>query len=180
MDKNQQLRELNKRLNAKFKSRALLYGQGNLDAQIMLVSEFPDAEEIQKEKHFAGSSGKIFNSLIKNSGLNKRHLYITHAVKASQEKGELPSPKEIKQFSNFLREEIKIMEPKLIIALGGIALRGLSVKLPLFNIRGRVIRFGTNTLFATHHPTALSQNPALSLELEKDFRQLSEVIKSLA
>ncbi len=181
MDKNQLLKDLNKRINAKFKSRTLLFGRGNLNAPIMLVSEYPHPDDIKKDKPLAHTEhGKIFDPLLKNLGLSRRNLYITNAVKATQENQETPNPKEIKQFSQFLREEIKIMEPKLIVALGSIALRGLSVKLPLFNIRGRLIRFGPNSLFATHHPSTVIQNPSLRLELEKDFKQLIEVIKSLA
>ncbi|MBI2676598.1 MAG: uracil-DNA glycosylase [Candidatus Yanofskybacteria bacterium] len=180
MDKNQQLTELNKRISAKFKSRTLLFGKGNFGSQIMLVSEYPNEEEIKKEKHLAGNHGKIVDLLLKNLNLTRRNLYITHAVKASQDNNELPHPKEIKQFSQFLREEIKILEPKLIIALGGVALRGLNVKLPLFNIRGKLIRFGTNSLFATHHPSTTTKDPLLQMEMEKDFKQLVEVIKNLA
>ena len=178
MDKNQQLKELDKRLRAKFKPKKILSGKGSLDAPIMLVSEFPNSEEVFKDKPLLGISGRILNKLLKDSGIAKENIYVTHAVKAPKDKNELPQPKEIKQFSHFLREEIKIIEPKLIIALGSTALRGLNVKLPLLNIRGRLIRFGTNTLFSTHHPSAVTSNPTLMPELEKDFKQLAEAIKN--
>ena len=182
MDKNQLLKDLNKRIAVKFKAKNLLFGKGNLNAPIMLVSEYPTPEDLNKDKPLAhGEHGKIFDQLLKNLGLTRRNIYMTNAVKAARENPtELPSPKEIKQFSQFLREEIKIMEPKLIVALGSIALRGLSVKLPLFNIRGRLIRFGPNSLFATHHPASATKDSLLRMELEKDFKQLVEVIKKLA
>src|SRR3989338_3592648 len=182
MDKNQLLKDLNKRITAKFKAKNLLFGKGNLNAPIMLDSEYPTPEDLNKDKPLAhGEHGKIFDQLLKNLSLTRRNIYLTNAVKAARENPtELPSPKEIKQFSQFLREEIKIMEPKLIVALGSIALRGLSVKLPLFNIRGRLIRFGPNSLFATHHPASATKDSFLRMELEKDFKQLVEVIKNLA
>lgn len=180
MDKNQQLKELDKKLRAKFKPKKLLSGKGNLNAPVMLVSEFPNAEEVNKDKPLLGAPGKILNRLLKDFGISKKHLYVTHAVKVSKTSHELPHPKEIKQFSHFLREEIKIIEPKLIIALGSTALRGLNVKLPLLNIRGRLIRFGTNTLFSTHHPSTVAANPTLLPEIEKDFKQLADHIKNLA
>jgi DNA polymerase len=180
MDKNQQLKELDKRLHAKFKPQKLLSGRGHFDAPVMLVSEFPNAEEVAKEKHFLGAHGKILNKLLKELGISKKSIYFTHAVKASKTRNELPNPKEVKQFSHFLREEIKIIEPKLIVALGNTALRGLNVKLPLLNIRGRLIRFGTNSLFATHHPSTVATNPTILPELEKDFKQLAEAINILA
>lgn len=178
MDKNQQLKELDKRLRAKFKPQKLLSGKGHFDAPIMLVNEYPNPDEVAKDKPLLGTPGKILNKLLKDMGILKKNIYITHAVKTPKEKNELPQPKEIKQFSHFLREEIKIIEPKLIIALGSTALRGLNVKLPLLNIRGRLIRFGTNTLFSTHHPSSVTSNPTLLLELEKDFKQLAEAIKN--
>ncbi|MDO8495168.1 MAG: uracil-DNA glycosylase [bacterium] len=180
MDKNQQLKELAKRLNAKFKPQKLLSGKGHFNAPIMLVSEFPNAEEVAKDKPFLGAHGKILNKLLKELNIPKKNIYFTHAVKVSKNRNELPHPKEIKQFSHFLREEIKIIEPKLIVALGNTALRGLNVKLPLLNIRGRLIRFGTNSLFTTHHPSTVSTNPTLLPEIEKDFKQLAEAIKNLA
>lgn len=180
MDKNQQLKDLKKRLRAKFKSQKLLDGKGYLNAAIMLVNEYPNEEEVTKDKPLLGQSGKILNTLLKELGLTRRQIYITHAVKAPKNKNEVLHPKEIKQFSHFLREEIKIIEPKLIVALGSTALRGLNVKLPLLNIRGRLLRFGTNSLFSTHHPSAVVDNPGLLPELQRDFRQLGEAIKNLA
>ncbi len=180
MDKNQQWQSLNKRLSAKFRAKTLLFGKGSLNSAVMLVSEYPNSEEAKKNRPLDGLHGKLIDKFLKNIGITRRNIYITNAVKAVQAKNELPDPKEIKQFSQFLREEIKIIEPKIIIALGGISLRGLSVKLPLFNIRGRVIRFGTNSLFATHHPSETAKNPKLLGEIEKDFSKLQEEIKNLA
>lgn len=180
MDKNQQWQSLNKRLTSKFRAKTLLFGKGNLNSSVMLVSEYPNSEEAKKNRPLDGAHGKLIDKFLKNMGITRRNIYITNAVKAVQEKNESPDPKEIKQFSQFLREEIKIIEPKIIIALGGISLRGLNVKLPLFNIRGRVIRFGTETLFATHHPSETAKNPKLLGEIEKDFSKLQEEIKNLA
>src|SRR3989338_2788129 len=182
MDKNQLLKDLNKRITAKFKAKNLLFGKGNLNAPIMLDSEYPTPEDLNKDKPLAhGEHGKIFDQLLKNLSLTRRNIYLTNAVKAARENPtELPSPKEIKQFSQFLREEIKIMEPKLIVALGSIALRGLSVKLPLFNIRGRLIRFGVNSLFATHNPATILKIDAQKLEFEKDFGKLNEALASIS
>lgn len=180
MDKNQQWQSLNKRISVKFRAKTLLFGKGSLDSSVMLVTEYPNAEEAKKNRPLTGAHGKIVDKFLKNAGLTRRNIYITNAVKAIKGKNELPNPKEIKQFSQFLREEIKIIEPKMIIALGGISLRGLNVKLPLFNIRGRVIRFGTNSLFATHHPSETAKNPELLGEIEKDLNKLQEEMKTLA
>lgn len=180
INKNQQLKELHKRLQAKFKTKKLLLGSGDLESSIMLVNEYPNAEEISQKKPFLGSNGRVLNKLLKEAGLSPKKIYITHAVKAAKTSHELPNPKEIKQFSHFLREEIKILEPKLIIALGNTALRGLNVKIPLLNIRGKLLRFGSNSLFSTHHPATVAVNPTLMPEMEKDFKQLAEVIKNLA
>lgn len=180
MDKNQQWESLNKRLSSKFRAKTLLFGKGSLNSSVMLVSEYPNSDEAKQNKPLMGAHGKLVDKFLKNAGFTRRNIYITNAVKSVKGKGELPDPKEVKQFSQFLREEIKIIEPKMIIALGGISLRGLNVKLPLFNIRGRVIRFGTNSLFATHHPSEAAKNPQLLGEIEKDFSKLQEEMKTLA
>lgn len=179
MNKNQQFQELNKRLKIKFKAQKLLFGQGSLEADIMIVGDFPSTEEILKNRPFLGTAGRAFNKMIKDAGLVRNKIYITHAVKSAKNARELPGPKEVKQFSHFLREEIKLIEPKLIIALGHFALRGLNVKLPLMNIRGKLLRFGANNLFSTHHPSVVAANPALTAEMETDFKKLQEGIKTL-
>ena len=180
MDKNQLLKDLNKRASAKFKGERLLFGQGNLNASVVVVAEFPVSEDVHAETPLAGPAGKIFNQALRGLGLSRRQLYITYAVKSAPAPGVIPSPKEVKQFSQFLKEEIKIIDPKLTIALGSVALRGLSVKLPLFNIRGRLIRFGINSLFATHNPATILKSDAQKLEFEKDFGKLNEALASIS
>ena len=181
MDKNQQLKDINKRLVAKFHGKKLLLPKGNLNAAIMVVNEFPTPEEVHKDQPLSGAHGKIFNEQLRALGLSRRQLYITHAVKFAPELPNTPpTPKEIKQSSQFLREEIKLIQPKLIVALGNVSLRGLSVKLPLSNIRGKIIRFGVNTLFATHHPATAAKNALVLAELQKDFNQLPPTLATLA
>lgn len=177
-EKSDQLLRLQKDLARKFKSRKMVFGQGKPAAEIMIVGEALEPDEEKNQKLLVGATGKVFDQLLKEHGLRKSIFYITNAVKYRPE-NVLPSPKEVKQSSSFLKQEMKIIEPKLIIALGSIALRGLSVKLPLANIRGRMIRFGDMNLFATHHPSAVVKNPDLHIEMSADFHKLKNIIENL-
>ena len=174
-----QLAQLAKDVTKKFKGRKLVFGQGNNNAELMIIGEVTEPEEEIKSKILLGASGKIFDQILKDHQLRRGNFYITNAVKFCHE-NKIPSPKEIKQCSVFLKQEIKIIEPKLIIALGSIALRGLGVKLPLANIRGRLIRFGDINLFATHHPSEVIRDPSLHMEIRSDFQKLKDLIQNLS
>ena len=178
MIKNQQLIQTQKDIAKKFKGKKLVFGQGRPESEIIIIGEFPSGEEVLKNKLFIGAPGKIFDQLLKEHGLKRGKFYITNAVKYHPESG-MPGPKEIKQSSIFLKQEIKTIEPKLIIALGSIALRCLGVKLPLANIRGRMMRFGDMNLFSTHNPFAVVQNPDLHVEISSDFHKLKEILNQI-
>lgn len=177
-EKKDQLLKLQDDLAKKFKDKKMVFGQGKFSAEIMIIGEFLEPDEEKKQKLITGATGKVFDQLLKEHGLRRGSFYITNAVKYRPENN-IPSPKEIKQSSSFLKQEIKIIEPKLIIALGSLALRGLSVKLPLANIRGRMIRFGDMNLFATHHPSAVVKKPDLHIEMSADFHKLKKIIENL-
>lgn len=178
MAKNQQLDILKKEVISKFKKRTIVFGQGKATSTFMLIGESVNKEEEEKEKLFIGKTGTILNKLLKESGLKKSDFYITTVVKFRPE-NDMPTPKYIKQSSVFLKQEIKFIEPKLIVALGSVALRGLGIKLPLANIHGRLIRFGNMNLFATNHPSEVIKNPLLHNQTSSDFKKLKATIKEL-
>mgnify|MGYP001562948100 CR=1 FL=1 len=174
-----QISQLQKDLAKKFKGKTLVFGEGKPSSSVMIVGDATNGEEEGKSKLLIGTIGKVFDQLLKEHKLKRNAFYITNAVKF-RPLNPVPTPKEIKQSSVFLKQEIKIIEPKLIIALGSIALRGLGVKLPLANLRGRLIRFGDMNLFATHHPLEVVKNPDLHIEISSDFHKLKNIVENLS
>ena len=171
------LQPVNKSLKKKFSSKKLIYGQGFDSAKVIFVIDPPTNREEQENKPLTGHGEKNLNKLIKLAGLNKQKVYITNVVKYAVN-GRIHTPKEIKASVPFLKEEIKTIQPQVVVTLGTTALNGIGLRQPLFNIRGRTFNFGSYELLPTHHPENALKNPSLQPELEADFLKLKELLKN--
>ena len=176
MSKTQQLTELRKEIQDKFKGKKIVLGKGRVATGLMIIVGSPSKEEQQKGKMFVGETGKVLDQLLKELKLKRNDFYITPAVKFTP-KFDKPKHKEIKRSSFFIKQEIKIVEPSVIIALGNTALKGLGVKLPLQNIRGRLVRFGEMNLFATYSPEEMGTDHKLHDKVHEDFQTLKGILE---
>ena len=135
-------------------------------------------KEIEENKPITGHGEKTLNKLLKLAGIDKRKVYITNVVKYTVP-GRVHTPKEIKSSVPFLKEEIKVIQPQIVVTLGITALNGIGLRQPLTNVRGKSFNFGSYDLLPTHHPESITKNPGLQLELEADFLKLKELLKTI-
>ncbi len=171
------LTQVNKSLKKKFSSKKLILGRGFDAAKVVFVVDPPTGREEAENKPLTGQSEKVFNKLIRLAGLNKQRVYITNVVKYTVS-GRAHTSKEIKASVPFLKEEIKNIQPHIVVTLGTTALNGIGLRQPLFNVRGKVFNFGSYELLPTHHPESTIKNPAFQPELEADFLKLKELLKA--
>lgn len=172
------LEQVNKLLKKKFSTKKLVFGRGFDGARVVFVADPPTIKEEQENKPITGHSEKILNKLLKAAGLDKRRVYITNVVKYTVP-GRIHTMKEIKASVPFLKEEIKTIQPQVVVTLGTTALNGIGLRQPLVNIRGRTFNFGTYELLPTHHPENILKNPGLETELTADFLKLKELLKNI-
>ncbi len=172
-----ELQQVNKGLKKKFSTKKLIFGQGFDGAKVVFVTDPPTSKEEEANKPITGSSEKILNKLLKNIGINKSRIYITNVVKYTVP-GRVHTLKEIKSSVPFLKEEIKSIQPQIVVTLGTTALNGIGLRQPLVNIRGRVFNFGSYELLPTYHPDNVLKDPSLQMYLEADFLKLKQLLKT--
>ncbi len=157
-------------------------GEGPLDAKVMFVGEAPGKQEDETGRPFVGAAGKLLTHLIEDVlGVKRSTVYITNVLKCRPPGNRDPREDEIRACSPYLWRQIRIIQPRVIIALGRFAGRTLFEKAGLTwrsmrAHRGRVynvvIEGVSVKLIVTYHPAAALYNPKLRDELERDFRDV--------
>ena len=127
-----------------------LVGEGNINANIMFVALSPGAKEDIKNRMFIGPSGKVFNKLLYEAGIDRNMVFMTNLVKCILPKNRKPKTNEIESCSQFLNDEISIIQPEVIVPLGYYATRSILLKyhtnpdnpnMSFKNINGQLLNF---------------------------------------
>ena len=171
------LNQVNNSLKKKFKDKKLIFGSGDATAKICFICEMPGDDEEREGKPLAGHREKLLNQLLRNLGVNKKKVYVTNVVKYVP-RGKQPTPKEIKSYVPFLKEELKLINPQIVVTLGNLALNGIGLRQPLDNVHGKTFNFGSYELLPTFHPDHALKSPEIKTLLELDFVRLKNLIAS--
>lgn len=165
--------------------KTMVFAVGNPRADLMLVGEAPGAEEERQGEPFVGPAGETLTKILKAMGLRREDVYITNIVKfrpAKPDQGETnrqPTPQEMACCLPFVRAEIEVVRPKVIVALGSTASQGLlGGDTPVGKLRGRFADFQGVPVMVTYHPAYLLRNPALS-EKRKVWEDMLLVMERL-
>lgn len=184
-DKAEALQELQKvvRRCAKcelYKTRRnYVFGEGNPYADLMFVGEAPGGEEDKHGRPFVGRAGKLLTELLSEIGLSRDEVYIANVLKCRPPRNRDPKPDEIKACSPYLDKQIKIIQPRLLVALGRFAaffLLNRSVTLS----RSRLIVYGTrygSKLIVTYHPAAVLRDPRKMDLVREDFKLIKKTLE---
>ena len=153
-------------------------GTGNIDDKIILVGEAPGKNEDEKGVPFIGSAGKILDKALTESGLNREDVYITNIVKCRPPNNRVPTEIEIDICTNaYLKNEIKLISPKIICIMGATALKSLLGLKYLNKHRGKVLEVLSNKYFVTYHPAATIYNIKLKEVFFEDIKKLAQIVK---
>jgi uracil-DNA glycosylase len=150
---------------------SVVFGIGNQRAELMFVGEAPGADEDRQGEPFVGRAGELLTKIIQTMGFQRSEVYIANVLKCRPDLppgtpgNRQPTPAEMATCLPYLREQIELIRPKVMVALGGTAMRGLFGKEePMRQMRGRWHLFGSIPVMATFHPSYLLRNQALSLK----------------
>jgi len=165
----------------------LVFGEGNPNADIVFVGEAPGFEEDRQGRPFVGRAGQLLNDIItKGMGLRREEVYICNVLKCRPPQNRTPNPQEIIACSPYLLEQLRIIQPKVIIALGSPAAKTLlNTNESITRIRGRFFPFpfderrpeaGSCQLMPTFHPAYLLRNPAEKSKVWEDIKTVLQYL----
>ena len=176
MTEIQRLKLVNESLKKKFKGKNLIFGSGFIGAKIVFVGEAPGPDEEREDKTMSAHSEKLLNQILRTLGINKKGVYLTNVLKYNPTGKKIPTSKEIRSYVPFLKEEIKTISPKVVVTLGNMALTGIGLRQPLYNIHGRTFNFGSYELVPTFHPKEAASNPQIKAQMETDLAKVKELL----
>jgi uracil-DNA glycosylase len=166
--------------------KSVVFGVGSLDAELMFIGEAPGADEDAQGEPFVGKAGQLLTKIIQTMGLTRETVYIGNILKCrpdtpGQSAGNRkPTPEEMQTCIPFLHEQIDLIRPKVIVALGATAVEGLLGKtIGITKLRGTWKTYRGIPLMPTYHPAYLLRNQALS-EKRRVWEDMLNVMEKLA
>jgi uracil-DNA glycosylase family 4 len=153
--------------------RTIVFGDGDANARLMFVGEGPGADEDTSGIPFVGKAGQLLNNMIQAMGLKREQVYIANIVKCRPPANRVPEPVEANTCDQFLLQQIDVVQPQVIVALGSTAATYLlGVKQSLSALRGRWHSCRGAKLAVTYHPAFLLRDPAMKGEAWKDLQRV--------
>jgi DNA polymerase len=151
----------------------LVFGVGNVNADIMFIGEGPGADEDKQGEPFVGRAGQLLNNMITAMGIRREDVYIANVVKCRPPDNRTPEKDECDTCSPFLMRQIEVVQPKMIVALGAVAAKNLlGINDSMGNLRGKIYDFKGTKLVATYHPAYLLRDPRQKAEAWKDLQMV--------
>jgi DNA polymerase len=149
----------------------LVFGDGSPDARLLFVGEGPGADEDAQGLPFVGKAGQLLNNMIAAMGLKREEVYIANVVKCRPPQNRTPEPDEANTCAPFLFQQIDVIRPEVIVALGATAATYLlGQRQPLAGLRGRVHTWRGSKLIVTYHPAFLLRDPRQKKEAWADLQ----------
>ena len=153
--------------------RTIVFGDGDANARLMFVGEGPGADEDTSGVPFVGKAGQLLNNMIQAMGLKREQVYIANIVKCRPPANRVPEPVEANTCDQFLLQQIDVVQPEVVVALGATAaMYLLGVKQSLSALRGRWHRCRGAKLAVTYHPAFLLRDPRMKSEAWKDLQMV--------
>jgi uracil-DNA glycosylase family 4 len=153
--------------------RTIVFADGDANARLMFVGEGPGADEDASGVPFVGRAGQLLNNMIQAMGLKREEVYIANVVKCRPPANRAPEPMEANTCDQFLLQQIDVVQPQVVVALGATAaMYLLGVKQSLSSLRGRWHSCRGAKLAVTYHPAFLLRDPGMKGEAWKDLQMV--------
>lgn len=151
----------------------LVFGVGSPNALLMFVGEGPGADEDLKGEPFVGRAGQLLTKMIEAMGIKRSDVYIANIVKCRPPNNRNPEPVEVVTCSPFLKKQIDIINPRVIVALGKFAAQTLlQTEITITKLRGEFHPYGNTQVMPTYHPAFLLRNPNMKRAVWEDLKKV--------
>ncbi len=152
----------------------LVFGCGNKNADLMFVGEAPGEQEDLSGVPFVGRAGKLFDKYLEAVGISRDEIYIANMLKCRPPKNRDPLPAEQDICISYLREQVRLIQPKLIVCLGRIsAMRLISPDYKITKEHGIWVKKGNYDMTAVYHPSLLLRDPRKKDDMLADMMEVA-------
>ena len=153
-------------------------GEGNPEAAVMVVGEAPGATEDKEARPFVGRAGKLLDEVLAEAGLAREDVYITNVVKARPPKNRDPKAGEVAHHMPWLKAELALIQPALVVPLGRHALAHFTDGAKISEVHGTEMTERGRSLFPMYHPAAALRGGGLKDTLFEDARKLRRAVEA--
>jgi DNA polymerase len=153
-----------------------VFGTGNPNADVLVIGEGPGAEEDKQGLPFVGRAGKLLTDMLKAIKFERREVYIGNVVKCRPPENRTPLPNEMETCMPYLKKQVELIKPKLILCLGLTAAKGLLKKREsLGELRKSIFDYEGAKVIVTYHPAALLRNPHWKKDCWEDLKKFKKL-----
>ena len=165
-------------------AKQIVFSDGSFESSVMIVGEGPGQKEDELGKPFVGDAGQLLNKMLEAINIKRENIYITNVVNYSPPNNRKPEPSEINRYSEFLRQHISIIDPKILILMGSTAMEALfGSKIKISKERGIwkevIINNKTYLVMITFHPAYLLRQADQKKYSWADLKEIRKKIDAL-
>ena len=158
----------------------VVFGVGAPDAEVLFIGEAPGANEDEQGEPFVGRAGKLLDDMLAMIGLNRQKIYITNSIKCRPPQNRDPLNTEKDACRDYLRRQVELMRPKIIVCLGRISASELIREdFKITKEHGQFFERGGVQMMAIYHPAALLRDPHKKPETFEDLKRLQQKIREI-
>ena len=158
----------------------IVFGDGNKNAKLMFIGEGPGADEDKEGIPFVGRAGKLMNMAFEGLAIDRKESYIANIVKCRPPQNRVPEEDETHECINYLKNQVKLIKPRIIVLLGSTALKNiLGKEYSITSTRGNWIEKNGILYMPTWHPAALLRDENKKIEFWKDLSKVKQKLNDI-
>lgn len=154
----------------------LVFGEGNIDCDVMFIGEAPGVNEDRLMRPFVGRGGQLLDRMIEGIGWKRPDVYITNIVKRRPPENRDPLPAEIEAYKPYLTRQIEIIDPKIIVPLGRFSMNYFAPDAKITRDHGRILKVSGRIIFPVYHPAAALRSTEMMKVFVEDLKRLPDVV----
>jgi uracil-DNA glycosylase len=159
--------------------KTIVFGEGNEKATLMLIGEGPGYDEDVQGRPFVGKAGQLLTKILQSINLPREEVYIANIIKCRPPQNRNPETDEIQSCHPFLMKQIRVIQPKIICALGTFSAQTLlKTETKITALHGKLFDLEGIKVIPTYHPAFLLRNPERKREVWEDMKKIVELISS--
>jgi len=156
----------------------IVFGAGNIQAKLVFVGEAPGADEDQQGLPFVGRAGQLLTKIIEAMGMTRDQVFICNVLKCRPPHNRPPAPGEVVNCRPFLKRQLEIIKPKVIVALGNHAVKALlQTEQGISQLRGTFKEYEGIPLMCTYHPAYLLRSPGEKRKVWEDMKKVIQFLE---